>query len=106
GRFCASFQASIADNLLKKAFRATKKSQRHQLVIAGGVAANSRLRAQALYRGRREGVKVFLPSRQFCTDNAAMIARAGLTRLDRGETSDLDLVARATWPLFPRRARP
>ena len=50
--------------------------------------------------GRRERVEVFLPSRAFCTDNAAMIARAGRERLDRNERSGLDLVARAHWPLY------
>ncbi len=105
GDFCAAFQRAISENLLRKAFRAAKRSGTNKLVLAGGVAANSRLRADASYRGRRERVKVYLPSRRFCTDNAAMIARAGLTRLLRGERSDLDLVARARWPLFERRAR-
>ena len=105
GEFCAAFQDAIAENLLKKAFRATKKTGTNRLVLAGGVAANSRLRERAAYRGRREQVRVYLPSRRFCTDNAAMIARAGLTRLSRGEQSGLDLVARANLPLFERRAR-
>ena len=105
GHFCAAFQQAVAENLLKKAFRAVKKSDDAALVLAGGVAANSRLRSMAEYRGRRERVQVFLPSRQFCTDNAAMIARAGLTRLARGERSGLDLTARAQWPLFERRAK-
>ena len=106
GEFCAAFQNAVTDNLLKKAFRATRAAGSNKLVLAGGVAANSRLRSMAEYRGRREQVQVFLPSRKFCTDNAAMIARAGRTRLDRGERSDFDLVARAQWPLFERRARP
>ena len=104
GEFCAGFQNAVTENLLKKAFRAAKKSGTGQLVLAGGVAANSRLRARATARGRRESIEVFLPSRKFCTDNAAMIARAGFTRFQRGEKSELDLVARANWPLFERRA--
>lgn len=98
--FCAAFQEAIVSNLLKKAFRAAKSTKTHKLVLAGGVAANSRLRAWADKRGRREGVQVFLPSRALCTDNAAMIARAGWNRLRAGERSPFDLVARAHWPLF------
>lgn len=98
--FCASFQEAIVKNLLKKAFRAAHRTGTQKLVLAGGVAANSRLRTVAEARGRREGVQVFLPSRGLCTDNAAMIAKAGWVRLTRGEKSGLDLVARAYWPLF------
>ena len=97
--FCASFQDAIVDNLLKKAFRATKTSGAGALILAGGVAANSRLRARALERGRREQIRVTLPSRANCTDNAAMIARAGWVRLVRGERDDLALTARAHWPI-------
>lgn len=100
--FCASFQEAIVDNLLKKAFRAVKSTQNTRLVIGGGVAANSRLRDKALYRAKRERIQVFLPSRANCTDNAAMIAKAGWIRLKRGERSDLELVARSSWPLVPR----
>lgn len=103
--FCAGFQETVVDNLLRKAFRATKSVGHPRLVLAGGVAANGRLREKAVLRGRREGVQVFLPSRANCTDNAAMIARAGWTRLRRGERSELDLVARAHWPLFVARAK-
>ena len=102
--FSASFQSAVVDNLLKKAFRAAWSTGTRRLVLAGGVAANSLLRERALERGRRDGVAVFLPSRVNCTDNAAMIARAGWARLVRGERSGLDLVARATWPLFERKA--
>jgi N6-L-threonylcarbamoyladenine synthase len=97
--FCASFQAAVVDNLLKKAFRAVRLAEVEHLAIVGGVAANRRLRARATERARRERVGLTLPSRANCTDNAAMIARAGWTRLRRGERSGLDLVARAHWPL-------
>jgi N6-L-threonylcarbamoyladenine synthase len=97
--FCASFQHAIVENLLQKAFRAAVTTGTRRLVLAGGVAANSRLRARAEERGRRERIAVHLPSKRNCTDNAAMIARAGRERLVRGERHGLDLRARATWPL-------
>lgn len=93
--FCAGFQEAVVESLLEKAFNVA----RDQLVLVGGVAANSRLRARALKLGAANGVSVRLPSLAFCTDNAAMIARAGQIRLERGERSNLDLEARARWPL-------
>lgn len=98
--FCADFQEAIVDNLLKKAFRACHREKVPRLVLAGGVAANGRLREKAIAKGRREQVRVFVPTRANCTDNAGMIARAGWVRLRRGERSDLDLRAQASWPLF------
>lgn len=97
--FCAGFQRAIVDNLLGKAFRACRKLGLQRLVLAGGVAANSELREKAVRRGRREGIRVFLPSRAFCTDNAAMVARAGWLRLARGESDALDASACPGWGL-------
>ncbi len=71
--------------------------------IAGGVSANSRLRRDAAARGEREGVPVFIPSLALSTDNAAMIAAAGLRRLERGETSPLDFNAMATMAISGQR---
>lgn len=99
GDFCASFQSAIVENLVQKAFRACRLERTPRLVLAGGVAANSALRARAEEKGRREQLGVFLPSRALCTDNGAMIARAGWARLSRGESSPLSLAARAYWPL-------
>ncbi|NJK90168.1 MAG: tRNA (adenosine(37)-N6)-threonylcarbamoyltransferase complex transferase subunit TsaD [Myxococcales bacterium] len=96
--FCASFQRTVVENLLDKSLRAAQRTG--QLVIAGGVAANSLLRKEASDRGAAIGVQVYLPSRENCTDNGAMIARAGWTRLSRGEASDYQLTARARWDLF------
>ncbi|MEL6188887.1 MAG: tRNA (adenosine(37)-N6)-threonylcarbamoyltransferase complex transferase subunit TsaD [Myxococcota bacterium] len=101
--FCAGFQRTIVDNLLKKSFRACRREGLSRLVLAGGVAANSELRERALERGRREQVEVFLPSRKFCTDNAAMVARAGWLRWMAGARDTLDLAARPSWPIAERR---
>jgi N6-L-threonylcarbamoyladenine synthase len=97
--FAASFQHALVENLLKKSTRALELSGTRHLVLAGGVAANSRLRARAAERARREGFRVTIPTRANCTDNAAMIARAGWVRLVAGERAPLDLGGRAAWPL-------
>ncbi len=72
----ASFQEAIVDVLVFKSFRALKKYGIKNLVISGGVAANSRLREKALAEGKKHGVEVTIPSKILCTDNAAMIAAA------------------------------
>jgi len=74
---CASFQEAVADVLVEKTIRAAKKSGVSQIVLAGGVGANQRLRQHLILRGRDENIAVFLPPKHFCTDNAAMIAIAG-----------------------------
>lgn len=81
---CASVQEAIADVLTKKAVRAAKNEGLSSLVLAGGVAANSRLRALMLERGREAGLEVYLPPKDLCTDNASMIAVAGYLRHLRG----------------------
>ncbi len=74
---CASFQEAVADVLVEKTIRAAKKSGVSQIVLAGGVGANQRLREHLTLRCRDENIAVFLPPKHFCTDNAAMIAIAG-----------------------------
>lgn len=74
----ASFLASVVDVLTKKSLEATRRYHLKRLVVVGGVAANSRLREQLLTRGAQRGIEVFFPPLDLCTDNAAMIAAAGV----------------------------
>jgi tRNA N6-adenosine threonylcarbamoyltransferase len=96
---CASFQEAVADTLTKKTIRAARAMKAQRLVICGGVAANSRLRALAQERGSEREIRVYLPPPKLCTDNAAMIAVAGYEAFRRGERSDQTLGADASWRL-------
>jgi N6-L-threonylcarbamoyladenine synthase len=91
----ASFQETVIDMLLDTAFAATDAAGAPRLVIAGGVSANSRLRARATAAGTAAGIEVIIPSLRYCTDNAAMIGLAAHYRLARGERDDLTLNAAA-----------
>jgi N6-L-threonylcarbamoyladenine synthase len=92
---CASFQRAVVDALLERAFDAVRRFGAQSLGIAGGVSANSRLREVATERGVERGLPVLLPTLHLSTDNAAMIAAAGLRRLRAGVTASLDLNADA-----------
>jgi tRNA N6-adenosine threonylcarbamoyltransferase len=94
--FCASFQRVVVQTLLDRTFSAAKWLGAKSVGISGGVSANSRLRSDAAARGMAEGIPVFVPSLALSTDNAAMIAAAGLRRLEAGEASSLDFNAMAT----------
>ncbi len=96
---CASFQEAVADALTKKVMLGAKKVNATQLVMCGGVAANSRLRSLALERGAEAGLKVFLPPTRLCTDNGAMIAVAGTKAYERGLRSTLLLNSDPAWRL-------
>jgi N6-L-threonylcarbamoyladenine synthase len=77
----ASFQAAVVDTLVDKCRAALEATALERLVIAGGVGANRRLRAELEALGRRAGVRVYYPRPALCTDNGAMIAYAGACRI-------------------------
>ena len=96
---CASFQRAVVDALLNRTFEAARWLGAASVGIAGGVSANSRLRADAETRGARLGLPVFVPPLALSTDNAAMIGAAGLRRLRSGGAGSLDFNAEASLPL-------
>ena len=89
----ASFQRAVVDTLLDRLFEAARAYGARSIGIAGGVSANSRLRADAAARGAARDMPVYVPSLALSTDNAAMIAAAGLRRYRAGRVGTLDLNA-------------
>lgn len=96
----ASFQEFVCRNLTEKTVRAAVKYAQNKIVLAGGVAANSRLREMLEAECKKANMSFFAPESILCTDNAAMIGCAGYYRLMRGYTSDLTLNAEASMSLF------
>jgi N6-L-threonylcarbamoyladenine synthase len=96
---CASFQRVVVETLADRLFDAAAAHGAKSVGIAGGVSANSRLRTEVTARGGQRGLPVFIPSLSLSTDNAAMIAAAGLRRLSAGVTADWSLNAEASLPL-------
>lgn len=94
-----AFETAVVDTLVIKCRRALEQEGLKQLVIAGGVSANQRLRQTLERQLKKIGASVFYARPEFCTDNGAMIAYAGAQRLQAGQTDSLSLSIRARWPL-------
>ena len=96
---CASFQRVVVETLLDRLFEAASWYQAASIGIAGGVSANSRLRADVEARGLVKGIPALVPSLALSTDNAAMIAAAGLRRFRQGGGLPLEINAEASLAL-------
>jgi len=104
----AAFQTAVADCLADRTARAIRLVRNREagapptaLVVAGGVAANRHLRARLERVAAEAELRLVAPPLRLCTDNAAMIAWAGIERLRRGQTDGLDFAPRPRWPLDP-----
>lgn len=95
----AAFQSAVVSTLVIKCRRALEQTGLKTLVIAGGVSANKKLRADLDSALAKIGAKVFYARHEFCTDNGAMIAYAGCQRLLAGQQESLAVNVRARWPL-------
>lgn len=95
----AAFEEAVVDTLAIKCRRALQHTGFKQLIIAGGVSANQRLRERLEVMVNKERAELFYARPEFCTDNGAMIAYAGCQRLMAGQQSDLTIVTKPRWPL-------
>ncbi|MDO5706895.1 MAG: tRNA (adenosine(37)-N6)-threonylcarbamoyltransferase complex transferase subunit TsaD, partial [Paracoccus sp. (in: a-proteobacteria)] len=101
---CAAFQAAVADVLAEKTRRALAETGVPVLAVAGGVAANQAIRAALESVAADAGARFLAPPLALCTDNAAMIAWAGIEAFRAGRRDDMTLAARPRWPLDSRAA--
>lgn len=95
-----SFQNRVVEILSKKTMRALKEYNVKNLIIAGGVSANSGIRNKFTELCEKKGIKLTIPNIKYCTDNATMIAAAGYFAYQKGIRAGFDLKAEATTSLF------
>lgn len=93
---CASFSAAVSDTLVPRAIQALRETGYHQLAVAGGVAANSRIRQDLTAATDKLGIDLYMPPLSLCGDNAAMIGAQGYYEYLAGNTADMNLNAYAT----------
>jgi len=93
----AGFQRAIVEVLVKKTLTAAERAGVRDVVVTGGVAANSELRFRFAACGREAGIRVHIPPFRYCTDNGAMIAAAGARLVREGRTAGLGFEPRADW---------
>ena len=94
-----AFEDAVVDTLAIKCKRALKQTGMKRLVVAGGVSANRHLRLKLSALADSLGAEVFYPRTEFCTDNGAMIAYAGMQHLLKGETQGLGVKVFPRWPM-------
>lgn len=94
-----AFEDAVVDTMVLKCQRALRQTHLPRLIVAGGVAANRRLREALAHLALREGVQAHFPRVEFCTDNGAMVAFAGYQRLRAGQADPATFAVRPRWPL-------
>ncbi len=95
----ASFQCAAVDVLVEKTVAAAQEKGVSTVTVGGGVAANGYLRSALANECKKHGLRLVLPEKRYCTDNAAMIAAEGVTQYHLGNFADLTLTAKASIPL-------
>ena len=93
---CASFCAAVSDTLVPRVIQAMEQTGRKKLAVAGGVAANTRIRADIIRAAEKLDAQVYLPPLKLCGDNAAMIGAQAFFEYSAGNTAGMELNAYAT----------
>ena len=93
---CAAFTAAVSDTLVPRVVQALRETGQKRLAVAGGVAANSRIRNDILKAAGEMGVEVYLPPLKLCGDNGAMIGAQAYYEYQAGNVADMSLNAYAT----------